>query len=75
MFGTLYVTTSKPEPLSFGTGARDQERYLSLYSLIVVPFVDTARKLVRLWGRIHSPRAPQLPACTAQGQTSGLPGD
>jgi hypothetical protein len=44
MFGTLYVTTSKPEPLQFGTP--DHERYLTIYSLIVTPFVTTARKLM-----------------------------
>jgi sterol desaturase/sphingolipid hydroxylase (fatty acid hydroxylase superfamily) len=42
MFGTLYVTTSKPEPLQFGTP--DHARYLTIYSLIVTPFVVTARK-------------------------------
>ncbi len=47
MFGTLYVTTPRPEPIRFGTGARDSERYLTLYSLIVTPFVETARKLRR----------------------------
>lgn len=44
MFGTLYTTTRQPEPLEFGTAERDPHRYLSLYSLIVMPFVDTARK-------------------------------
>lgn len=45
MFGTLYVTTSTPEPLRFGTGEADRERYLTLYSLIVTPFVETARRV------------------------------
>jgi sterol desaturase/sphingolipid hydroxylase (fatty acid hydroxylase superfamily) len=45
MFGTLYVTTSKPEALRFGTGDADQQRYLTVYSLIVTPFVDIARKI------------------------------
>jgi hypothetical protein len=44
MFGTLYVTQSKPESIRFGTGEAD-ERYLTLYSLIVMPFVETAAKL------------------------------
>ena len=44
MFGTLYTTTAEPERLNFGTAERDPHRYLSLYSLIVLPFVDTARK-------------------------------
>lgn len=43
MFGTLYVTTSKPEVLRFGTGEQDHERYLTVYSLIVTPFFDIAR--------------------------------
>ncbi len=46
MFGTLYVTTSKPEAIRFGTAEQDSHRYLTLYSLIVTPFVDTARKLL-----------------------------
>ena len=45
MFGTLYVTQRKPEPIQFGAGERDDHRYLTLYSLIVTPFVETARKL------------------------------
>ncbi|WP_271408364.1 sterol desaturase family protein [Pseudomonas sp. Q1-7] len=45
MFGTLYVTRPTPEDIRFGTGARDSERYLTIYSLVVTPFVDTARKL------------------------------
>lgn len=47
LFGTLYVTRSTPEPLRFGTGERDSGSYLTLYSLIVTPFVRTARKLYR----------------------------
>ena len=45
MFGTLYVTTSKPETLRFGIGEQERDRYLTVYSLIVTPFVETARKL------------------------------
>ncbi|MGE8190373.1 sterol desaturase family protein [Pseudomonas sp. NPDC086278] len=45
MFGTLYVTTPTPEPLRFGTGEADHERYLTVYSLICTPFLDIARKL------------------------------
>ena len=44
MFGTLYVTRSQPEHLHFGTGEQDRQRYLTVYSLIVTPFVETARK-------------------------------
>lgn len=46
MFGTLYVTTAKPESIRFGTRERDLDRYLTIYSLIVTPFVDTARKII-----------------------------
>ena len=46
MFGTLYVTTSTPEALRFGTGEQDRERYLTLYGLIVLPFVETARRFL-----------------------------
>ncbi len=45
MFGTLYVTTSKPEAIRFGTGDADHQRYLTVYSLIVTPSVDIARKI------------------------------
>jgi sterol desaturase/sphingolipid hydroxylase (fatty acid hydroxylase superfamily) len=59
MFGTLYVTTSKPEAIRFGTGEQDHQRYLTIYSLIVTPFVDLARK-------IHLQTRPQtvLPAAS-----------
>ncbi|TMU76765.1 sterol desaturase family protein [Pseudomonas fluorescens] len=46
MFGTLYLTTSTPEPLRFGTGEADRGRYLTLYDLIVTPFVDSARRFL-----------------------------
>ncbi|MDR6610497.1 sterol desaturase family protein [Pseudomonas synxantha] len=46
MFGTLYVTQSRPESIQFGTGEPDHERYLTLRGLIVTPFVDIARKLL-----------------------------
>jgi len=45
MFGTLYVTQSKPEIIRFGTGEADQARYLTLHSLIVTPFVETLGKI------------------------------
>ncbi|KEF31385.1 hypothetical protein D777_01734 [Marinobacter nitratireducens] len=47
MFGTLYVTSSTPEPIRFGTGQRDAEHYLTVYSLIVTPFTNLARRLRR----------------------------
>lgn len=59
MFGTLYVTRSEPEAIRFGTGEADRQRYLTLYSLIVTPFVETARKL-----RKTRRSLPQV--CTAQ---------
>jgi sterol desaturase/sphingolipid hydroxylase (fatty acid hydroxylase superfamily) len=46
MFGTLYVTSARPEPLRFGTGEQDHQRYLTVYSLIVTPFVEIAGKLL-----------------------------
>jgi len=46
MFGTLYLTGSTPEPLHFGTGEKDHERYLTLRGLIITPFVDLARKIL-----------------------------
>ncbi|MBW0147078.1 sterol desaturase family protein [Marinobacter arenosus] len=57
MFGTLYTTTSTPEPIRFGTGERDRERYLTLYSLIVTPFVELGRRL----------RRPPAPRATGAG--------
>ncbi len=53
MFGTLYVTTPQPEALRFGTGDADHQRYLTVYSLIVTPFMDIARKI----GLAKRPRA------------------
>ncbi|WP_137823817.1 sterol desaturase family protein [Pseudomonas sp. D(2018)] len=46
MFGTLYVTSAKPESIRFGIRENDHDRYLTIYSLIVTPFVDTARKII-----------------------------
>lgn len=46
LFGTLYVTTPTPESIRFGTAEQDSHRYLSLYSLTILPFVDTARRLL-----------------------------
>lgn len=46
LFGTLYVTTPTPEKIAFGTAEQDAHRYLTLYSLTLLPFVDTARKLM-----------------------------
>lgn len=61
MFGTLYVTTPTPEVLRFGTGEQDRTRYLTLYSLVVTPFVDIAKLCVssvdRLGARSNQ-RAP-----------------
>ncbi|MNQ32848.1 Fatty acid hydroxylase superfamily protein [compost metagenome] len=63
MFGTLYVTTSTPEPVRFGTGAQDHERYLTVYSLIVTPFVDTARRLfLAKRPRVRAPGASKTPS-------------
>lgn len=47
MFGTLYVTQRAPEPIRFGAGEQDDEKYSSLWSLIVTPFVETLRKFRR----------------------------
>jgi len=46
MFGTLYVTTSNPGLICFGTGNPDaDERYSTFYGLIVMPFVEIFKKL------------------------------
>jgi sterol desaturase/sphingolipid hydroxylase (fatty acid hydroxylase superfamily) len=60
MFGTLYVTRATPEPLQFGTGERDSDSYLTLYSLIVTPFVRIAAKLCR--ARVRLRQTPKLGA-------------
>lgn len=52
-FGTLYVTGSQPEPLSFGVGPKDNVRYSRLSALILLPFLVTARKL---WHALFRPR-------------------
>ncbi|MDB5996089.1 MAG: Sterol desaturase [Pseudomonas sp.] len=54
MFGTLYVTRSTPEQIRFGTGEQDHDRYLTVYSLIVTPFVDIARHLTAISRRPRS---------------------
>ncbi|MND58075.1 Fatty acid hydroxylase superfamily protein [compost metagenome] len=46
LFGTLYVTTSTPEPVRFGIGEQGRERYLTISSLVVTPFRETARKVL-----------------------------
>ncbi|MFJ4193082.1 sterol desaturase family protein [Pseudomonas sp. NPDC089534] len=46
LFGTLYVTTPAPETLRFGTGEQDDGRYLTLYGLVVTPFVETVRRML-----------------------------
>ncbi|WP_435608300.1 sterol desaturase family protein [Pseudomonas knackmussii] len=45
MFGTLYVTSPTPEHIRFGVGEQHEGRYLTIYSLIAAPFVETIRKL------------------------------
>lgn len=62
MFGTLYVTTSRPEAVRFGIGEQDRERYLTLYGLIVTPIVETVRKLVK---------QPPSGACHPHAATAG----
>ncbi|OXY83575.1 sterol desaturase family protein [Oceanimonas doudoroffii] len=47
MFGTLYVTTSTPEPLEFGVGEKDNLRYQRMTTLILRPFWVTGGKLWR----------------------------
>ena len=74
LFGTLYVTTPKPETLRFGTGEADQQRYQTVFSLIVTPFIDIARQTPaasrrpRPWmsGFIEPtpPTSTVLPACS-----------
>jgi len=47
LFGSLYVTTPEPEPLTFGVGPRDCERYTRWHNLILRPFWVTGLKLWR----------------------------
>ncbi|MBX9755295.1 MAG: sterol desaturase family protein [Pseudomonadaceae bacterium] len=83
MFGTLYVTNATPEPLRFGTGERDSDSYLTLYGLIVRPFVRIAGKISLARRRrqvAHGPRfdlsrirqQPQLNAGEEQSQATHL---
>jgi hypothetical protein len=53
MFGTLYVTTSKPESLQFGIAGQGPERYHTLGDLIVMPFREIASKIgtLRPWAQ------------------------
>lgn len=58
MFGTLYVTTSKPESLQFGLAGQGPERYHTLGDLIVMPLRETASKIgtLRPWAQTLSLR-------------------
>ncbi len=56
MFGTLYITTTKPEPLEFGVMPKDNERYQQLHNLLFRPFWVTAAKL---WHQLTHPRINQ----------------
>ncbi|CAI8896237.1 hypothetical protein EMIT0P171_30135 [Pseudomonas sp. IT-P171] len=38
-----WMLLPKPEALRFGTGEQDHDRYLTVYSVIVTPFIDIAR--------------------------------
>jgi len=63
MFGTLYVTSTTPERIQFGAGERDDDRYLTVYSLIVTPFMETTRKIGKARRpRTLSPGAAQAPS-------------
>jgi hypothetical protein len=66
MFGTLYVTRSTPEVIHYGTGEQDHERYLTLWGLIVTPFVDTAHKLRSAKGPNTQPERESDPYFSAQ---------
>lgn len=80
LFGTLYVTTPRPEVLRFGTGEQDQQRYRTICSLIVTPFIDIARLTpTALWrprswmSRYIAPTPPTstvLPACSTPIEVS-----
>ncbi|QEY71492.1 sterol desaturase family protein [Pseudomonas denitrificans (nom. rej.)] len=63
MFGTLYVTQRAPEPIQFGAGEQDDEKYSSLWSLIVRPFVETVWK-IRMIRRVQgaSPITSKTPS-------------
>ncbi|MVV49313.1 fatty acid hydroxylase family protein [Pseudomonas sp. PB120] len=74
MFGTLYLTGSKPEPVQFGTGEQDRERYLTVYSLIAMPFMDIAGKITRrfpkaFWSRGEEGDGESCPPATTPRPT------
>ncbi|MDX1265881.1 MAG: sterol desaturase family protein [Oceanisphaera sp.] len=59
MFGTLYVTGWQPEPLTFGAGKPENNRYRNLWALIFLPFILTFSRLRdRLRLRLASRRPP-----------------
>jgi sterol desaturase/sphingolipid hydroxylase (fatty acid hydroxylase superfamily) len=66
MFGTLYTTQATPEAIHFGTGAQDSQHYLTLYSLIITPFVRTACKLAQPRRRVAAPHQANSQALPAQ---------
>ncbi|AWM91943.1 hypothetical protein DJ564_14505 [Pseudomonas sp. 31-12] len=61
MFGTLYVTTSKPETIRFGTGEQGHDCYLTVYSLIVTPPKDLVKHSAE---RRASPNTSMTYACS-----------
>lgn len=77
MFGTLHVTTSTPVPLRFGIGEEDRDKYQSVYSLIVTPFIDITPSALwrpRSWmSRFTAPTPPTstvLPPCSTPIEVS-----
>ncbi|SFL83086.1 sterol desaturase family protein [Marinobacter zhejiangensis] len=50
MFGSLYVTTRQPEPITFGVGDRENRKYQSLGSLVFRPFVVIGQRVWRRTG-------------------------
>jgi sterol desaturase/sphingolipid hydroxylase (fatty acid hydroxylase superfamily) len=47
MFGTLYLTTSRPETIEFGVGEKDGKNYQTLNGLLFYPFKASFRKFSR----------------------------
>nr|WP_314529389.1 sterol desaturase family protein [uncultured Pseudomonas sp.] len=60
MFGTLYVTTSKPESLQFGLAGEGPGRYHSLGDLIFTPLREIASKVFTPRPSAQTPRWRQL---------------
>ncbi len=69
VFGTLYITSPKPERLQFGIVGEDSQAYRSVYALLTLPLQRIAWR-VRGGKRLFKPYAKRNYAATANAGTA-----